>query len=58
MHRGSTPPSIEIEAKTEIKIQAGGSSLTIKPGKITIKAPAIANPPTGIAKSGADVKHN
>lgn len=51
-------PEIEIEGESEISIRCGGSSLTIKPGSVEIKAPLIAAPGAQITKKASTIKHN
>lgn len=51
-------PSIEIEADTEISIRCGGSSLSIKPGSVEVKAPSLASPGAVITKKASQVNHN
>lgn len=51
-------PSIEIEAKSEISIMCGGSSITIKSSSVEVKAPLIAAPGATVKKKGSVIKHN
>jgi type VI secretion system secreted protein VgrG len=51
-------PTIEIEAKSEISIRVGGSSVSIKDGTVEIKAPTIASPGATIKKKASSIKHN
>jgi type VI secretion system secreted protein VgrG len=51
-------PSVSITADSEISIVAGGASLTIKPGSVEVKAPAIALPAGTIDTGGSTIEHN
>lgn len=51
-------PEIEIIGESEIAIQCGGSTITIKSSEVTIKSPAIVLAGATVVLSGAQVKHN
>jgi type VI secretion system secreted protein VgrG len=51
-------PKIVIEAKSEISVLVGGSSLTIKSGSVEVKAPLIAAPGAAIKKKASSIHHN
>lgn len=51
-------PEVSIEADAEISIRAGAATLTIKPGSVEVKAPAIALPAGTIDAGGSTIEHN
>jgi type VI secretion system secreted protein VgrG len=50
--------SIDIEAESEIVVQVGGATLTIKSSSVELKAPALASPGAIVAKKGGKIHHN
>jgi type VI secretion system secreted protein VgrG len=54
----ATAPQIEIVADSEITLVCGGSTVTIKSGEISIKAPTLAVTGPLVTSNGAQVKHN
>jgi type VI secretion system secreted protein VgrG len=54
----ATAPQIEIVGDSEITITAGGSTITIKSGEVSVKAATLAVAGPLIASNGAQVKHN